>query len=920
MSRHGSKTVRNWLAILATVTFFIQCDENQLGHSASLEITQPGTGDVWQIGAQEQAIIIWKQVDMVGTVRLDLYRDRAQYMLIADSIDVAEGLYTWTVPGTVEPDKNYAIHIQSSIDSSIFHQSKNFTIDPYETPATLQLLQPGMGDRWQAGATDSSIIEWSSSDVTGALHLELQFDGDLVEVITDSANIELSTYSWPVPAYIAAGPNYQIYAQSLADTFLSAFSEAFRITAAEDPVTLEMTEPAGGDRWQVGLINGATLRWIASNLTGTVRLELHQNDAYVVTIADTVAAEAGVYIWTVPDTVTDGSGFQVYIRSNEIPAVSDLGRSFRIDPQDEEVYVEILSPARGAIWYIGDTDKALIQWSYNNLAGNISIELLRQRSTIAVISESMPVEAGEYFWTVPDTIPADKNYSIFIASLDSLDVDAESDNIEISTPALTLLTPERNAEWIINDPEAAIISWTAAGVSGTIRIVLYNGRDSVLTIADSVNVAAGTFSWTVPAEVLPGSKYEIQLLSNDQPGVMAASNSFRVVAPVITLLTPDRGDEWVIDEPGGAIITWTAIGVSGTVRIVLYDGRDSLLTIADNIDVAAGIYTWTVPADFPEGSRYVVQIVSNLMPDIFAESNSFKIVTPVLTLLTPDHGDEWIINEPDNASITWTSAGLTGTIRIVLYEGRDSLLTITDDADVLDNAYLWTVPAQMTPGGQYKVHLASNDKPAITAESNSFSIVTPVITIITPDGTAVWIIGEPDNAMISWTSAGVEGTVRLELNRGKDVYLIADDISVDDGALFWTVSDSIGPERNCTVVISSNDIVLSVESDRFDLVAPNYDPVLELLTPALNDEWSVGVTQGASITWAADNLWGTVCIELLRQKAVVAVIVDSTDVRSQAFSWTVPDTIPVVNGYTVLISTNQEPLLTTESSRFNITE
>ena len=115
MLGHRSKSVRNWLAIIATVALFIQCDEVQLGENADLEILKPGTGDVWQIGAEEQAIIIWKQLDMVGTVRLDLYRDREQFMLIADSIDVTESIYPWTVPGTVEPGKNYAVHIQSNI-------------------------------------------------------------------------------------------------------------------------------------------------------------------------------------------------------------------------------------------------------------------------------------------------------------------------------------------------------------------------------------------------------------------------------------------------------------------------------------------------------------------------------------------------------------------------------------------------------------------------------------------------------------------------------------------------------------------------------------------------------------------------------------------------------------------------------------
>jgi len=81
--------------------------------------------------------------------------------------------------------------------------------------------------------------------------------------------------------------------------------------------TLTITSPNGGEAWQRG--ESRSITWTSSGVTGNVVIELVQNDTAVGLIAETVAATAGSFTWTVGQladgTTRTGTGLKIRIRS-----------------------------------------------------------------------------------------------------------------------------------------------------------------------------------------------------------------------------------------------------------------------------------------------------------------------------------------------------------------------------------------------------------------------------------------------------------------------------------------------------------------------------------------------------------------------------------------------------------------------------
>jgi len=87
------------------------------------------------------------------------------------------------------------------------------------------------------------------------------------------------------------------------------------IVSPQNPFTL--TAPNGGEAWRRGESHSIT--WSPGSITGNVALELVQNGTAVGVIAESVAASAGSYAWTVGrlanGTVISGTGCQIRIRA-----------------------------------------------------------------------------------------------------------------------------------------------------------------------------------------------------------------------------------------------------------------------------------------------------------------------------------------------------------------------------------------------------------------------------------------------------------------------------------------------------------------------------------------------------------------------------------------------------------------------------
>ena len=808
----GSKVI-----FVALISWFIACDGRIGLENSEMEIISPTTGDHWQVGEDTTAVIVWTQVDAFGPIRIDLYKDNAFYTNIATGARVIDLEYRWTVPGSVEPDRRFTVYIESEWDSTLNATSKQFDIDGYATSSVLTVTAPANRDTWQSGVQDNAIIRWTYSDLSGAIKIVLYNAESPVATIADSAALADTAYYWTVPQSVLAGSSHRIYLESLADQYVGAYSDEFEILPSDTPSSLAVTSPGKNTGWQVGLINGAVVNWTHENLTGTVKLDLYQSDAFVISIVDSVDAEAGTYSWTVPLDVVDGRNYQVYIQSNDLSNVNHLGDDFRIDPFDSEPALSVSSPGRDDLWVLGRPDGALIEWAYANVTGSVTIDLYDGRNYLSTIADTFEISIGNYSWTVPDSLPTGSRYNIVISSHELPALVGYGDNFTIADMAsvaiLTVTSPLADVFYLLG--QETEITWTAEYLTGTVTIDLYNGRNLVENLTNSADVMLGVYDWVVP-DVLPtGTNYNFLITSNELPTIEGQSDNFSILdladVAVLELTSPIASDIWILGFTAGSVTNWYSEYLTGTVRIDLYDHRTFVMTIGADIPIEAGTYVWTADS-IKAGTRYNITITSNELSEIFSSSDNFNILdlasVASVSPTRPGTGDVWVVSEPDGAFIQWHSQFLTGIIKIDLYDGKTYALTIADNTDLNDGSMFWTVPNSLQPGTTYSILLTSNDIPEITGTGTAFSIQDSTslaeLTLLKPDAETIWF--NDSTGVIEWSSAYLTGTITLELWDNKLEAAIADSILVTAGSYTWDIPAAIPQGTRYKVLIRSNDL------------------------------------------------------------------------------------------------------------------
>jgi hypothetical protein len=73
----------------------------------------------------------------------------------------------------------------------------------------------------------------------------------------------------------------------------------------------------------------------------------------------------------------------------------------------------------------------------------------------------------------------------------------------------------------------------------------------------------------------------------------------------------------------------------------------------------------------------------------------------------------------------WTSTNVTGTLTIELVRLNNTILTITEDADVDDGSYSWTIPEETETANNYQIYIESNNDPDVNDNSRNFRIRAP---------------------------------------------------------------------------------------------------------------------------------------------------------------------------------------------------
>jgi hypothetical protein len=240
----------------------------------------------------------------------------------------------------------------------------------------------------------------------------------------------------------------------------------------------------------------------------------------------------------------------------------------------------------------------------------------------------------------------------------------------LAAQTITVTSPDTGTDhvggWCVGSTHE--ITWTSSGVNQPLTIALRHAGSApdaapALVIA-SGEANDGSFSWTIPASVAPGS-YFIRIRTDDAT-VRGDGQNFTIhAAPAITVTSPNFS-AWTIPEP--ITITWSfACGNQEKLTIALRY-RDSapdaapVAVIATGVPAFPGVLSWKVPADVKPGI-YVIRVRTD-DASVVGESKPFKI--PGIWLRSPNGGEEWRIGE--RKRISWYVWGWDETVRVELWQ------------------------------------------------------------------------------------------------------------------------------------------------------------------------------------------------------------------------------------------------------------
>ena len=851
----------------------------EFGIIGAFSLTAPNGGESWAGGSTQN--ITWTTTGTILSIKLEYSIDNfvSDVHTIGSPPILNENTYSWTVPAIVS--NTVRVRISDNSDSTVYDTSDaNFAI------TGLEITAPNGGEEWEVGYSHN--ITWKSGGtVSNDIVIEYSTDGSTYNPIDSGQKADGTTYPypWTIPNDVSETVKVKVYSVS-AETIYDISDANFSI--AVNP-SMAITAPNGTEAWEVG--KSYNITWNKTgNLYDTVDLYYSTNGTTWTEIA-LAQTNSGTYAWDVADAV--GTTVKVKVIESAVPAGRDTTTKVE-DTSDAnfsivEPTITITAPNGGEVWAVGNIEN--ITWTSE---GTVSSNLLLEYSTDGTTYN--PIATGEgndgsYTWTIPED--PSETLKVRITDNNRTQVNDASDNYFtiLSRPRVTITQP--NGGELLTIGDSYFIKWTIDGQITSHYVKIEYSKDDFASDVHTISSYTpndGEFTWLSVADDSSSTvKVRISDLETDFEDVLDTSdNYFEIRQPSVTVTSPNGGESWY--ATGEYPITWSKEGAVGslTLEYSLNDGG-SWTTIATNIDVDLGAYTWTVADSL--SSQCLIRIKDPLRATTTDISDgNFSIIAPSITLTAPNGGEAWIVGT--SHQITWTSAGTNGSLHNNLTlqyskNGTDWIGIATGETN--DGEYTWTIPDDVSSTVKVKLFDASRTGTVDTSDAN-FSIASPTLTITSPNGGEEWVIGTSHN--IIWASAGSISTNNIKLEYSINGGVSWTDIAtgeVNDGGYTWTVPDAVSGTSKIRITDTGRaDTPQDTSDGVFAIVVPR----IAISAPNGGEIWTVGDVE--VITWSVvGSLSGNLKLEYSKDNFVSDThLIDGAVANTlTSYNWTIPNDV-----------------------------
>jgi hypothetical protein len=777
----------------------------------------------------------------------------------ANTVDMT---YAWVVPSVSSTNclvrvSEYYNSVPSDISNAVFTINNNQSIT---------VTSPNGGENWNTGSNYS--ITWTNTGTINFVNIQYSTNAGsnwntIVNGITNTGS-----YNWTIPN-INTSTNCLIRVQNYNSTTINDISNAvFTITSTP---TITVTSPNGGEVWTVG--SGRYIYWNSTGINN-ISLEYSTNAGTSwATIVGSTSASLGYYYWTVPNTPSN----QCRVRATDlISGTSDISNAnFTIVAPT----ITVGSPNGGEIWTGLETRN--ISWTSSNASNYARVELTTNLGTTwTVLSNAVYyVNSGSLNITVPNV--NSNQCRVRVSDYYNNTITDQSDavfSIQKATPTLTVNSPNGGETFPIGS--AQYITWTSVSVDNVNIEYSTDGGTDWSAIANNVNANTGYFYWTVPNT--PSTNCLVRVSETSTGNPIDQSNAvFTIAQPVITVVTPNGGE--TLTGLTNYNITWTSSSISNYVRIWYSTNNGTNWSTVTSYTFNDGSHTWSVPNVASANCK--IRIQDYYTSSILDESDAVFTINQApasLTLTSPNGGENWVIN--NGYYIYWNAVSIANVSLEYTTNDGASWNTITSSTAANLGYYYWTVPN--TPSSNCYVRVTDVANASNTDTSNdNFAIVSPVITVTSPNG------GESftglTNQNITWTSSNASNYVNIQYstNNGSSWNTVVN-AKFNNGTYNWYVPNVSTSNALVRVQDYYNANISDVSNATFTI--NQAAAAITVTSPNTNVSWAVGSSY--YITWNATSV-STVNIEYsIDGGSSYNQIASNVNAAGGTYYWTVPNT------------------------------
>jgi len=831
-------------------------------------ITSPTTGDKWRNALQKT--ISWKS-NYATNVNIYILTPTGKSKIGSNILSPVGGSsYNWVV---LDSNKYYTNNNLILIED-INDNTRSDTSNNYFSISKLDITSPNSNVNWFASSNQT--ISWISQNISNVIIEFSSNNGTNWSTVATLASTNgNNSYSWTVPNIASSQCLIRIKDATTGNILSDTSNTNFTIS------TLSLNSPLANYKWQIGKIN--QIKWTSSNIA-QVKLEYYDvATANWITIA-TVNASLGTYNWQIPNSGLQVSNlYKIRISAADDPSKNVVSDNFTISNLSLTNYNggEFVQAAKSII----------INWNKNTFVDYVNIKYTTDNgNTWNSIADNISVTS--YTWNLPDV--ALNNVKLLIEDASANSFIKDTSDAPFTIARLKILSP--NGGEYIREGTKTNITWVAQNTNSLRLEYSSNHGQSWNIIANSVNAATGSYTWTLPYGLVT-NQLSIRAYDVVNTNILDSSDA-KIRVPRLTITNPIGGETWLAKDVKN--ITWNSQYLPTSTLSLEYttDNGVNWTPIINNLSTSLTSYNWTLPPTALNNVKIRIKDNTyNTLSDTI--DGSFTITAPTINITTPNGGEVLLKDQP--YTIQYTKSPDVSTVNIYSrLEGKSGWRLLASNTAAI--TFAWTPDS----AGNYKIKVVDFANQNIVGDSSDSYVIVKHMKVTVPSGGELWQVGK--NYAIKWQASSNVSTVKIEYstNAGTTWNLITTGVNASNLQYSWSIPYSLdGKQVYIKVTDELSSSVINDVSDGFVTISN-----LQLTYPNSSTDGLVSGKQ-YQITWTNSTSISNVNIYYTADGGPLQSIQNNVSASSGQYNWLVP---PInSNNVKIVIQDASNPLIVDSS-------